>query len=335
MIFKNIHYLILALIFIIILMGILSLATGHLAISPSELVETALGEGSRRNELLLFEFRLPRLFIAILAGAALGVAGTLLQGTTQNELADPGILGINAGAGLSVVLYLTYVSNRETTSPLGQMMTLPFAAFLGGLLAACCIYIVAWKNGVTPIRLILVGIGVNAGFGAVLTLFQLRMNQSAFNQVTVWLSGSIWNAHWSAVISLLPWVFILIPLSLYKSRTLNLLQLGDEMATGLGINTERERIKLVAIAVALTGASVSVAGGISFLGLGAPHIARKLVGNKHQRLVPTAACIGALILLISDMIARNLFAPSELPVGLIVAFLGAPYFIYLLITTEA
>lgn len=332
---KNFKKFLVLLCVLVLLMGLLSLATGHLSISLDELWETVTGQGTKRNRLLLFEFRLPRLLIAILAGASLGVAGALFQGVTQNELADPGIIGINAGAGLAVVLFLT-VRSREmsTTTPL-NMISLPFAAFIGGFLAAVCIYVIAWKKGVTPIRMVLVGIGVNAGFAALLTMLQLRMGESEFNQVTVWLSGSIWNAHWPAVLSLLPWVITLIPLSIYKAKILNILQLGDEMALGLGTSVELERVKLIAIGVALAGASVSVAGGISFLGLGAPHIARKLVGNRHQRLLPVTACIGSLILLISDNIARNLLAPSEVPVGLIVSLLGAPYFVYLLINAES
>lgn len=324
------------LVILIILLGLLSLATGHLSISLDEMWATVTGHGTKKNQLLLFEFRLPRLLIAILAGASLGVAGALFQGVTQNELADPGIIGINSGAGLAVVLFLT-LSNREVTSTdtLLNTISLPFAAFIGGFVAAVCIYVIAWKNGVTPIRMVLVGIGINAGFAALLTMLQLQMEESDFNQVTVWLSGSIWNAHWPAVFSLLPWVIILIPTSIYKAKVLNVLQLGDEMALGLGISVELERVKLIAIGVALAGASVSVAGGISFLGLGAPHIARKLVGNRHQRLLPVTACIGSLILLISDSIARNLLAPSEVPVGLIVSLLGAPYFVYLLINAES
>lgn len=314
-------------------MGVFSLTTGHLSISWSEISETLLGEGSRRNELLLMKFRLPRLLIAVLVGVGLSIAGALFQSVTQNELADPGIIGINSGAGLAVVLFL-YFTARSSAIPLLGAISLPFAAFAGGAIAAVSIYIVAWKNGVTPIRLVLVGIGINAGFAALLTMIQLRMSDSDFNQVTVWLSGSIWNADWTAVWSTLPWIVTLTPLAFYKSRTLNLLQLGDEMATGLGISVEIERIKLIAIGVALAGACVSVAGGISFLGLGAPHIARKLVGSRHQRFLPVTACIGAIILLISDMIARNILAPSELPVGLVVAILGAPYFIYLLINSE-
>lgn len=332
---KNYKRFLFFLIVLIVVIGLFSLVTGYLSISLSDIWATMIGKGTKRNQLLLIEFRLPRLLVAVFAGASLGVAGTLFQGITQNELADPGIIGINSGAGLAVVVFLTIRSSQINSSSLINVISLPFAAFAGGLIAAFSIYVIAWKKGITPIRMVLVGIGVNAGFGALLTMLQLRMDESDFNQVAIWLSGSIWNAHWPAVFSLLPWVIFLIPISIYKSRILNILQLGDQMAVGLGVSIELERVKMIAIGVALAGASVSVAGGISFLGLGAPHIARKLVGNKHERLLPVAACIGALVLLISDSISRNLLAPSEVPVGLVVSVLGAPYFLYLLVNSES
>lgn len=323
-----------ALIFFIIVTCFVSLATGHLPISPSEVWQTLMGSGTDRNNLLLYQFRLPRLVIALIVGAGIGVSGAIFQGVTQNSLADPGILGINSGAGLAVVLYLYFsAGNIENIGQWGAI-GLPFAALIGGFFAAVLIYLLAWKNGLTPIRLVLVGIGINSGFGALLILFQLKMNERDFNRATVWLSGSIWNASWSAVISVLPWVLILIPLALYKSRIVDILQLGDMMAVGLGTSVESERAKLLFIAVALAGASVSVAGGIAFLGLGAPHLARRLIGGKYRRLIPISALMGSLLLLISDIVARTVLAPSEIPVGLVVSVLGAPYFIYLLVTVE-
>lgn len=322
------------LFFFIIAAFFVSLATGYLPISPSEVWQTLTGSGTDRNNLLLYQFRLPRLIIALIVGAAIGTSGAIFQGVTQNSLADPGLLGINSGAGLTVVLYLYVTSGNSERAEQLSAIGLPFAAMSGGVLAAVLIYILAWKNGLTPVRLILVGIGVNSGFGALLILFQLRMSESDFNRATVWLSGSIWNANWSAIISVLPWILIFIPLALYKARMLNILQLGDTLAVSLGTSIEKERGKLLVIAVALAGASVSVAGGIAFLGLGAPHLARRLIGGEYRRLLPISALIGSLLLVVSDIVARTVLAPSEIPVGLIVSVLGAPYFIYLLITVE-
>lgn len=329
--------LFLFLLFILLIMCLISLGTGHLSMTPSEVWFTLIGEGTDRNALLLFQFRLPRIFIAILVGVGMGVSGAIFQGVTQNGLADPGIIGIHSGSGFFVVLYL-YIISLQNTQLTGDsqfsQISLPFAAFVGGLTAAILIYALAWKKGVTPIRLILVGIGVNAGFSAALLVIQLRMAESDFNRAIVWLSGSIWNSTWSTVWSLLPWILLFLPLAMFKARVLTIMQLGDDMATGLGTSIEKERIYLIVIGVALASASVAAAGGISFLGLLAPHLARRLVGGKYQRLIPITACIGASLLLFSDTIARTLLAPTEIPVGLLVSVLGAPYFIYLLMTID-
>lgn len=311
-----------------------SLGTGHLALTPIEIFQTLTGNGSNTHTLLLFQFRLPRILIAILVGIGMGVAGAIFQGVTQNELADPGIIGIHSGSGLFVVIFLYLSSLYQDSQAYWTQISLPFVAFLGGMTAAVLIYILAWKRGVTPVRLILVGIGLNAGFSAILILFQLRMSDSDFNRAIVWLSGSIWNASWTSVWSLLPWILIFLPLALYKSRILTVMQLGEEMAVGLGTSLEKEKIFLLLIGVSLAASSVAIAGGIAFLGLVAPHLSRRLVGGKFQRLIPITAIVGAILMVVADTLARTVLAPSEIPVGLIVSVLGAPYFIYLLMTIK-
>ncbi|WP_425571836.1 FecCD family ABC transporter permease [Pontibacillus salipaludis] len=319
---------------LIIVSLLVSLHTGVIHIGPVDVMKTIFGAGTDRQELVLFDFRLPRLVIAILVGAGLAVSGAILQGVSQNGLADPGILGINAGAGLAVVLYMYFSEGLNSSLGTKSIFIMPFMALIGATLAAVLIYLLAWKNGVTPIRLILVGIGVNAAFGAALIIFQLKMNPRDFMQATIWLSGSIWGTNWKYVLATLPWIVILVPLAMYKARFLNVLNLGDRLATGLGTRVESERRILLFIAVCLAGSSVAVAGGIAFLGLVAPHLARRLVGPRHQLLIPTSALMGALLLLVADMIGRNLLAPSEIPVGIVVSALGAPYFIYLLMRTN-
>ena len=196
------------------------------------------------------------------------------------------------------------------------------------------IYLLAWKKGLNPVRLVLVGIGVNAAFGAAILMLQLKMDPNDFMQATVWLSGNIWNANWSFVWATLPWIAVLLPFILYKARYLNVLNLGDQIAAGLGTAVEKERRTLLLAAAALSGACVAAGGNITFLGLVAPHIARRLVGPKHQLLIPASALTGALLFLLADLIGRNLLAPSEIPVGLVISVLGAPYFIYLLMKTN-
>ncbi|MDQ0338782.1 iron complex transport system permease protein [Caldalkalibacillus uzonensis] len=319
---------------LILLSLFISLNTGVSRIAPLDVIKTLAGSGTEKEQLVLLDFRLPRLVIALLIGAGLAVSGAILQGVSQNGLADPGILGINAGAGLAVVLYIFFFQGSASSLSLLSIFVMPFFALLGALLAALLIYVLAWKKGMAPVRLILVGIGVNAAFSAALIIFQLRMNPHDFMQAAVWLAGSIWGASWKFVVAVLPWILLLIPLSLYKARYLNVLNLGDQVATGLGAAVEKERGMLLFLAVALAGSCVAVGGGIAFLGLVAPHLARRLVGPKHQVLIPASALMGALLLLTADTIGRYLLAPSELPVGLVVSALGAPYFIYLLMKTN-
>lgn len=315
----------------IIAVFLVSLNMGTMKIPLAEVVKAFNGTGSEQNYTVLMHFRLPRMVIAILIGAGIAVSGAILQSVSRNALADPGILGINSGAGLAVVLYIFYFQGSSFSSGIWSVYIMPFAALVGAFLAAFLIYSLAWKQGVTPIRLVLVGIGINAAFGALIIVFQLMMDPNNFMQATIWLSGSIWGASWEYVVAILPWILFLVPWAVYKSQNLNVLNLGDHTAAGLGVTVERERRTLLLISVALAGACVAVGGGIAFLGLVAPHLARKLVSPRHQGMLPVSALLGSLVLLVADMIGKNLMAPSEIPVGLVVSCLGAPYFIYLLI----
>lgn len=318
----------------IVAVFLISLNTGEIRISPMDTFKTFFGLGSEMDALVLFEFRLPRMVIALLVGASIAVSGAIWQGVSQNGLADPGILGVNAGAGFAVVLFI--FAFQGSMSNLGDftIFVLPLFAFVGAAFAAFLIYVLAWKKGITPVRLILTGIGINAAFSAAIVVIQLKMSPNDFNQAIVWLSGSIWGSSWTYVLSVVPWMLIFLVLAMVRARYLNIMNLGDQISYGLGISVHKERSFLMLIAVALAGASVAVAGSISFLGLAAPHLARKLVGPKHQGMIPASAMIGALLLLLADTLGRVILAPSEVPVGLVVSALGAPYFIYLLMKTN-
>ena len=313
---------------------ILSMNLGVIRLSPLEVFTTLVGSGTDQQETILFFFRLPRIVIAVLVGAGLAISGAILQGVARNGLADPGLLGINAGAGLAVASFVVFVSGHESTvhltGGLVQLFALPFFALLGAGLAAALVYILAWKHGVTPTRLILVGIAIGLGISAVMLVVLTRMTRGDANYTKIWLTGSIWGTNWDFVLVLLPWMVVLIPFALYKARVLNVLNLGDSVATGVGAAVESERRALLATAVGLAAACVAVAGGISFLGLIGPHIARRLVGINHKLLIPTTALVGSLIMVVADMIGHNLFAPIDIPVGVVVAAVGAPYFLYLL-----
>ncbi|MDL4842998.1 FecCD family ABC transporter permease [Aquibacillus rhizosphaerae] len=317
----------------IIVTLLLNLNLGVVRIAPVDVFKTLTGSGNEQNSMILFHFRLPRMVIALLIGAAMAVSGAILQSVTHNDLADPGILGINSGAGFAVVLYIFYFQGNVPDIGALSVFLLPLASLVGSTIAAILIYTISWKNGVSPIRLILVGIGINSAFAALIIIFQLKMDPNDFMRATVWLSGNISGTDWTYVLAILPWMFILIPFAMYKASALNTLNLGDDIAKGLGTHVERERRILLFIAVALAGASVSVGGGIAFLGLVIPHLARKIVGVRHESFLPITALMGAFLLLAADTIGRNILSPSEIPVGLVVSVIGGSYFIYLLSKT--
>lgn len=329
---KKFKSLIISTFILIVIAFLISINAGYIKIPLSEVIATLLGNGTAQNELTIFEFRLPRIFIALLVGMGISVSGAILQGVSQNPLADPGILGINAGAGFAVVVYMFFFQGTAFFTGWLSMFIMPIAALLGAFAAAFLIYVLSWKNGsVTPVRLLLVGIGINAAFGAGLIIFQMKMEPINFMKAIVWLSGTIWGTNWTFVWITLLWLIILIPIAIYKSRVLDVLRLGDSIAIAVGASIEKERRFLLFISVAIAGVCVSVGGGITFLGLIAPHIARRLVGARHAKLLPLTALLGAFLLLLADTLGRVVFSPMELPVGIIVSILGAPYFIYLLI----
>ncbi|QGU94055.1 iron chelate uptake ABC transporter family permease subunit [Clostridium bovifaecis] len=329
---KRFTWTITILAILIFLTFIISLNLGSFSIEPLAVIKTLFGQGTKKQEIVLFNIRLPRIIIAIFVAAALAIAGTVLQGIAKNDLADPGILGINSGAALAVVIYI-YFMNGNVYDGISNMtiFTMPIIALIGGAIGAFLIYAFAWKKGINSTRLILIGIGINAAFNALLIVFQLKFTTQEFNRVMVWISGSIWGTNWDYVIATLPWVLIFMVLTIYKARYLDVLNLGDELSIGLGVQVEKERRLLLIFTVALAGVATAVAGSISFLGLVSPHIARKLVGPKHKMLIPASALVGTLILLVADTISRNMLAPIEIPVGIVVSVIGVPYFIYLMI----
>lgn len=322
------------LLLLTIILFIISLNLGVVRIAPINVFKTLIGMGTARDQLVLVDFRLPRMILALLIGAGLAVAGAILQGVSKNDLADPGILGINTGAGFAVILFIYFFQGSMNSISTFGTFLMPLFAFVGACIAALLIYVLAWKRGIDPVRLILVGIGVNSGFGAAIMIFQLKMNPQNFMQAAVWLSGDIWGANWKMVGVLAPLILVLLPFAIFKGHILNLLNLGDQVATGLGVRVEKERRLLLVIAVALSGFSVAAGGGIVFLGMVAPHIAKRLIGPRHQLFLPVTAILGSLLVLLADTIGKNLLAPTEIPVGIVVAVFSAPYFIYLLMKAK-
>ncbi|WP_248926163.1 FecCD family ABC transporter permease [Paenibacillus hamazuiensis] len=317
---------------LIIIAFIVSMNTGFTRLPPLDVIKTLFGAGTAKQQIILFDFRLPRIVISVLVGAGLAVSGCIMQGLSRNGLADPGILGINAGAGLMVVLFVAFYPANTASS----IFLLPFLALVGAGLAAALVYALAYQKhtGLSRTRLVLTGIAVAAGIHAAMIVLTLRIDPQKYQFVSVWLAGSIWGTNWKFVAALLPWILVLLPYAIYKSQILNVISLGDQMAAGLGASVEKERLRLLAVSVGLAGSCVAVGGGIGFVGLIGPHLARRLVGPKHQVLLPASALAGGLLVIVADTLARWIMQPSELPAGIVVAVIGAPYFLYLLVKSK-
>lgn len=313
---------------LIVIMFIVSMNTGYIRLSPMDLLRTLFGAGTNKQELILFEFRLPRIVISVLIGAGLAVSGCVMQAISRNALADPGILGINAGAGLAVMLFISFYPSTAQA----PVFLMPILAWIGAGFTAALICLLSYKRheNISPTRLVLTGVAVAAGISAAMIVLTLKLSPEKYQMVATWMAGSIWGTNWKYVLALLPFIAVLLPYVFYKARVMNVLNLGETTATGLGAHVSREQIALLAAAVGLAGSCVAVSGGIGFVGLIGPHLARRLVGPKHQLLLPTSALAGALLVITSDTIGRWILQPSEVPTGIVVAVIGAPYFLYLL-----
>lgn len=311
---------------------LLAVSWGSYTMSIGEVVSTLFGGGSKLQSTTIFDIRLPRICVAMVVAVCLSTSGCVLQSVTRNELAEPGMIGINAGAALAVVLLIssgqtTYYSTIRDAS----LFVMPIVAIVGSLISGLLIYRLSYKKGVSPTRLILTGIGVNVGINAFISLYQLNMAQGDYNQVLTWISGSLWGSSWKFFYLITPLALIFLGLTIWKSKILDVLDLGDEIAIGLGVKVEKERKILFIYAITLAALATSVAGNIAFLGLLGPQVAKRLVGPVHRRQIPMAAIVSCIIVLFADSISRNVFSPIEIPVGITIAIVGVPYFIYLML----
>ena len=308
-----------------------TLCWGTYKISPIEVINTLLGNGTKLQNTAVLSIRLPRMLVGIFVAIALSTAGAILQTITKNDLADTGIIGINAGAAVAAVLFVTF-QTANYYSELGQfsIFVLPAMAIIGAAVSAFIIYMLSSRNGIKPKRLLLIGIGLNAGLNAFITFFTFRGGVGDYNKILVWTSGSLWGSGWSYAKVIIPIVLFMFILVLLNYKKLDVLNLSDEVALSLGLNLENERKKFLSYAVILAGTATAFAGNIGFLGLISPHIAKKLVGPYHKNFISISAIISVIIILLADAVSRNLFSPIEIPVGITVSIFGVPYFIYLM-----
>ncbi|MDN9008545.1 FecCD family ABC transporter permease [Brevibacillus laterosporus] len=316
--------LVLVILFLVLIVcTLLSIAFGTTRIPIPDILATFVG-GDVTNRIVILELRMPRTLMAIMIGAALGVAGAITQGVFRNPLASPDLLGVTGGGSVAAVAFMTF-SNGQTS-----IHWLPLLAIGGAFATAFINYTFAWRGGVSPYRLVLIGIGISTAMSALTTFLLLSGPAHLASQILGWLTGTIYGTSMKHVIAVLPWIIFFVPLAWLLARRLNVLTLGDEIATGLGNPVQTTRFLLILISVALAGAAVGLAGNISFIGLTAPHIARRLVSSLYGVLIPASALLGAIILVLADLAGRMLFSPADIPAGVFTAIIGAPFFLYLL-----
>ncbi|WP_212942941.1 FecCD family ABC transporter permease [Paenibacillus antibioticophila] len=298
-----------------------SIGTGAVSISLEDIWRYLFHGFDGPMKEVIWSIRLPRTLVAALVGVNLALSGAILQGVMRNPLADPHIIGVSSGAGLlGIIILILFPQAWPLLTP---------AAFVGASVAAAIIYLLAWKQGVQPVRIILAGVAVSAflgsGISALLTFYSDRVNGAL-----VFLVGGLAAKSWPELQMMLPYSFAGVALALAGSVHLNLLSLGDSNARGLGLKVETTRLVLTAVATLLAASAVSVVGLLGFVGLIVPHSARLLIGSDYRLLLPASALLGAAVVTVCDTLARLMFAPIELPVGIILGALGAPFFLYLL-----
>jgi len=315
----------------LLLAAAVSIQLGSTRLSVSQVAAALAGTGESLEILVVLEMRLPRLVLSILIGAGLATAGVLLQGLSRNDLASPSTVGVNAGAGLGVVMLLV----ASPTATAGARWLPPLAAVAGAIVTTALVFALAYRRGSElPARLLLVGIAVGFGAHAAMLLLSLRMSFVTYSYVVSWMSGTLASGDWKSIRLLAPALAVLLPIAYARARVLDAMSLGDGVAASLGVAVERERLAAMLLATTMTSACVALGGQFGFLGLAAPHLARRLVGQNHHVLFPAAALCGAALLVLADGLGRHLFAPIEMPAGVLVGILGGIYFLYLLATSK-
>lgn len=300
---------------------LVAVAVGSSRIPLSQVLDVIFGDAQGKDAIIIKSLRIPRALVAIFVGACLSVSGVLLQAVMKNPLADPGSIGVSAGAGSAAILILLVFP--EITG------ALPLFAFVGAALACVLIYFMAWSDGVDPVRIILSGVAVNAVLGGFNSFLQLQ-NSDNLSGVLAFMNGSLSGSIWQDVYMMGAYAALGLFLSFLCIKSANALQLGDEMAKNLGVRVNLSRIVLSAVAAFLAAATVSCVGMIGFVGLVAPHIARMLVGSDYKALLPTSLLTGSLMVLLADTIGRSIWPGTEIPVGVMMSVFGGPFFLYML-----
>lgn len=314
----------------------IALSTGAVKISLHRIAASLFTSGDTgpiaREHLILLSIRLPRLLMAGIVGALLAAAGTIMQGLFRNPLADPGLVGVSAGAGVAVAGVVVIGDKALPSSIAYAPILLPVAAFFGALITTAVLYRLSTSRGRTSVAtMLLAGLALGAITGAGTGLLIYLADDRQLRDVTFWMLGSLAGATWPKVTGLLPFLAILLASFAFIARGLDLLVLGETEAFHMGIPVERLKRILVVLAAGAAGAAVSVSGVVGFVGIIVPHMLRLVIGPGHRLLLPATACFGAILLLAADTLARTIVAPAELPIGILTSILGAPFFLVLLL----
>ena len=318
----NKKYLIIVIgaIALLLLLAILS-TVGTVNLELKEIISALINNDNKMVTTIVYKMRLPRNILAAIVGANLAVSGILLQSVMKNPLADPGITGVSTGASVAAIIILLLLPQYTGI--------LPLIAFIGGAFACILVFIMAYKNGIKPGRIVLAGVAVNAILGGVIS-FLSTMYSDRIQSAMLWLNGSLATKTWVHVEMLFIYSIIGLIISLFLIRSANILQLGDDAATNLGVNANYSRLIICSVAVFLAAISTSVVGVISFVGLIVPHIARMIMGSDHKYTIPFSMVLGGMVLLVADTLGRTIGGAIEIPVGVIMSIFGGPFFLYLL-----
>ncbi len=315
---------------ITILMIFFSLCLGEAMVGPLDVLKSILGIDIGFSCILVTKIRLPRVLVAFFVGASLALSGAILQGVVKNDLASPDILGVVNGGSVGALVFLTIFIDPKNNSLTTSILYMPIFTFIFSFIALMCILLINGKSSSTN-KLIIIGIGVSAIAKAITNILIINGPIIFIKEATTWITGSIYGANWTHAILIIVIFSIFATLTLIFIKDLNLHQLEDEVVIVLGNKLHKSRIILLGISAALAAGAVTIGGGISFVGLIAPHIARKLVDSKFENVIPLSILIGGIITLLADFVSKWLFYPQDLPIGIFTAFIGAPYFIYLLV----